>query len=247
MSNAHSAYFAYRDYLVLDTLLGIQRPNTEQPDELLFVVVHQSHELWFKELLHELDTLQVILSKAESGPALRTLRRTRAILKTLTAQIDVLETLTSGQFCAFREQLGGSGFYSAQFREIEMVLGRRGRTTAEHFPEGSADRARIEARSAEPTLFDSFLAYLSAKGYSPHDLPSALRGLHGDDGVVEQVCQALVDLDQAFQEWQYRHVVLVQRIIGDKDGTGGTAGAEFLRTSVFTPSFPALWNVPSVV
>ncbi|MFD5798203.1 tryptophan 2,3-dioxygenase [Streptomyces diastatochromogenes] len=243
MSNSHSAYCGYRDYLVLETLLDIQKPITEQHDELLFVVVHQSHELWFKELLHELDALQVTLSKADSGPALRTLRRARAIFRALTAQIDVLETMTSEQFDAFRDQLVGSGFYSAQFREIEVVLGRRDGTAAEHFPENSPERARIRARAGEPTLFDAFLAYLDAKGYAPHDLPSALHGLHSDDGVVEQICQGLVDLDQAFQEWQYRHVVLVQRVIGNKIGTGGTSGAEFLRKAIFTPSFPALWHI----
>ncbi len=242
MSNSRFAYDAYRDYLELDTLLDIQRPNTEQPDELLFVVVHQSHELWFKELLHELDVLDPMLRKADSGPALRTLRRARSIIKALTAQIDVLETLTSEQFDTFRAHLGsGSGFYSAQFREIEVVLGRRDKTAAEQFPEGTSDRERIEARAAEPNLFDAFLEYLSATGYSPDDLSSVLSELHGDDGVAEQICQAMVDLDQAFQEWQYRHVILVQRVIGNKMGTGGTTGAEFLRRAVFTPAFPALW------
>lgn len=245
MRNPHSAYSSYHDYLALDTLLDIQRPHTDKPDELLFVIVHQSHELWFKELLHELDALQANLRKADSGPALRTLRRTRAVLRALTAQIDVLETLTTEQFGTFRGALGkGSGFFSAQFREIEMVLGRRDGTVAEQFPEGSPGRARIEARAMEPTLFDSFLAYLSAEGYSPHDLPAALRGLYGDDGVAEQIRQALVDLDQTFQEWQYRHVVLVQRVIGGKMGTGGTSGADYLRAAIFTPSFPELWHVP---
>lgn len=244
MSNARFGYDAYRDYLVLDTLLDIQRPNTEHPDELLFVVVHQSHELWFKELLHELEVLHPILRKADSGPALRTLRRARSIIKALTAQIDVLETLTSEQFDTFRTQLGGgSGYYSAQFREIEVVLGRRDKTAVEQFPEGSLDRERIEARAAEANLFDAFLEYLSAKGYSLDDLPSVLRDVHRDDCIVEQICQAMVDLDQAFQEWQYRHVVLVQRVIGGKKGTGGTAGADFLRRTVFTPSFPILWDM----
>ncbi|MCP3820194.1 tryptophan 2,3-dioxygenase family protein [Streptomyces sp. A3M-1-3] len=247
MNNAHSGYYAYCDYLALGPLLDIQRPTTEQPNELLFIVVHQSHELWFKELLHELDSLQVPLRKADSGPALRTLRRARVIIKSLTVQINVLETLTSEQFDTFRAQLGGSGFYSAQFREIEIVLGRRDKTAAALFPEGSPDRARIEARAAEPRLFDAFLAYLSAQGYSPDDLPSALREVHADDGVEEQICQALVDLDQAFQEWKYRHVVLVQRVIGDRVGTGGTSGAEFLRRAIFTPSFPVLWNMRKAV
>lgn len=242
MSNAKSAHDAYRDYLQLDTLLDIQRSNTDQPDELLFVVVHQSHELWFKELLHEFDVLNSMLRKMDSGPALRTLRRARMIIKALTAQIDVLETLTAERFDTFRTQLGnGSGFYSAQFREIEVALGRRDGTVAQQFPEGTSDRERVQARAAEPNLFDAFLEYLSAKGYSPDDLPSALSEVHDDDGVAEQVCQAMVDLDQAFQEWQYRHVILVQRVIGNKMGTGGTTGAEFLRKAVFTPAFPVLW------
>ncbi|MEU5980463.1 tryptophan 2,3-dioxygenase family protein [Streptomyces sp. NPDC047315] len=242
MTNSRIGYDSYREYLALDRLLDVQRPNTDQPDELLFVVVHQSHELWFKELLHELDALRPMLRKADSGPALRTLRRSRLIIKTLTAQIDVLETMTSERFETFRTKLGGgSGFYSAQFREIEVALGRRGRSAAEQFPEGSADRMRIETRAAEPNVFDAFLDYLSAQGYSPDDIPAALGSLHDDDGVVEQITQAMVDLDQAFQEWQYRHVVMVQRVIGNKRGTGGTAGAEFLRRAVFKPSFPALW------
>jgi tryptophan 2,3-dioxygenase len=242
VTGAHSAYFAYRKYLALETLLTIQRPNTGQPDELLFVIVHQSHELWFKELLQELSALQAGLSRAASGPVLRTLRRLHAIFKVLTAQIDALETMTSGQFDVFRGQLGGSGFYSAQFREIEMVLGRRDPALASQFPERSEDRARIEARSAQPTLFDSFTEYLSVKGYLSHDLKSALRDLYLEDEVAAQVCEGLVDLDQAFQEWRFRHAVLVRRIIGDKTGTGGTTGAEFLRRSVFTPTFPDLWH-----
>lgn len=234
---------AYREYLALDTLLAIQQPKTDQPDELLFLVAHQSHELWFKELLHELGGLQASLSNAASGPALRTLRRLRAILDVLTTQIDALETLTSEQFDAFRERLGSSGFYSAQFREIEMVLGRCDKAVAERFPEDGEDRTRIEARSAAPTVFDSFMEYLSAKGYSSHDVSSALRELYLDDGVVAQVCEGLVDFDQAFQEWRYRHAILARRIIGNKTGTAGTTGAEFLRKSVFTPSFPDLWHV----
>ncbi|MFH8616452.1 tryptophan 2,3-dioxygenase [Streptomyces sp. NPDC017979] len=244
MTNSRIGYDAYRDYLALDRLLASQQPNTDQPDELLFVVVHQSHELWFKELLHELDGLRPMLRKADSGPALRTLRRSRLIIKALTAQIDVLETMSSERFETFRAKLGGgSGFYSAQFREIEVALGRRGASAAEQFPKGSADRERVETRAAEPSVFDAFQDYLSAQGYSPEDMPSALSGLHEDDGVVEQMFQAMVDLDQAFQEWQYRHVVMVQRVIGTKRGTGGTAGADFLRRAVFTPSFPELWYV----
>lgn len=244
MTSTLSAHRAYREYLSLDTLLDLQKPNTGQPDELLFIVVHQSHELWFKELLHELGGLQSALSAADSGHALRTLRRLRAGFTVLVAQIGALETLTAGQFAAFRERLGSSGFYSAQFREIELVLGRCDGDVARQFPEGSRARARIEDRASRPRLFASFLEYLAACGYPPDDVRSALRMLQRDDTVAAQVCEGLRDLDQAFQEWRFRHAVLARRVIGDRAGTGGSTGAEFLRSTVFTPSFPELWFVP---
>jgi tryptophan 2,3-dioxygenase len=249
---------AYRTYLELDTLLAIQRPKTDQHDELLFVIVHQIHELWFKQLLHELGAAQRSLASAADGPALRALRRTRSIIRVLITQIDVLESITPEQFDGFRELLGGSGHQSAQFREIEVVFGRRDRGAAEQFSPGSPDRKRIEARLGEPALFDSLIRYLAASGYLPTprgarvvpdspEIRQALRAAYREDGVAAQICERFVDLDQLLQEWRFRHAVLARRVIGDKTGTGGSSGAEYLRESVFRPSFPALWQVRDTV
>jgi tryptophan 2,3-dioxygenase len=245
MSDSRVASFhrAYREYLALDTLLTLQQPNTGHTDELLFVIVHQTHELWFKEILHELCELRTALSGKAHGPALRTLRRLRAIVKLLVAQIDVLETLTPEQFGGFRDRLGGSGFYSAQYWEIEVMLGRSGDVAAGFFPQDSEDRRRIAARASQTTLLEAFAQYLSVARYSPAAMGSALREASLRDGVEAQVSDGMLDLDQAFQEWRFRHAVLARRVIGDETGTGGSTGAEYLRRAVFEPSFPDLWHV----
>jgi tryptophan 2,3-dioxygenase len=254
----------YASYLGLEDVLQAQRPRSAAHDEVLFIVVHQVHELWFKLLLHEFSQLQLQLSQCETAHALQTLRRSLSILRVVVSPMDVLETLTPRQFGGFRPVLGnGSGFQSAQFREIEAVLGRRDRRMYEYFGEGSDERARIEAAMNRPSMYDSLLRFLALNGYPvPADwlhrdvsqpllpsteLQSVLTGVYRDDDVAAQICELLVEIDQGVQEWRYRHVSLVSRMIGDKPGTGGSSGASYLRSTLFRPVFPDLWAVRSAL
>jgi len=252
----------YSSYLKLDELLSLQtpRPGELEHDETLFVIIHQIYELWFKEVLHEFDYLQKVLRANETPMAAATLKRILTILKTLVAQIDVLETITPLSFMAFRDRLeSGSGFQSAQFREIEFVLGKKGRPSFERYPEGSEQRKQVERRFHQPTLWDAFLQYLAANQYAvPWALlqrdysqvyePSAevqkiLIEVYRKNSNVAQIAERLVDLDEGFMEWRYRHVKMVQRTIGTKPGTGGSAGAEYLLTTLNQPAFPDLWAI----
>jgi len=168
----HQAALTYSSYLALEEVLGAQRTRSDEHDELLFIVIHQVYELWFKQLLHEVARLQRLLEDGGSTPhALHTLKRILTILKTIVAQIDVLETMTPREFLAFRDRLdAASGFQSAQFRELEALLGRRDESVLRHYPPGSSEQERIAAAMARRSLFDSFLRYLAGQGYS---LPAA--------------------------------------------------------------------------
>jgi tryptophan 2,3-dioxygenase len=226
MPSDHAAALTYSSYLALDEILGAQRPRSEEHDEMLFIVIHQVYELWFKQLLHELARLQRRLEAGEAPHALSTLKRILTILKTIGAQIDVLETMTPRQFTSFRGRLAAaSGFQSMQFRELEAVLGRRDAGVLEHYPPGSEERRRVAAAMVRPSLFGSFLRYLSGRGYA---VPRAALAR---------------DVAEPMQEWRYRHVKMVERTIGDKKGTGGSSGAAYLRATLFEAAFPDLWAV----
>ncbi|MGH3151289.1 MAG: tryptophan 2,3-dioxygenase [Streptosporangiaceae bacterium] len=254
---------SYAGYLRLDQLLAAQQPRSGEHDEMLFIVIHQIYELWFKQLLHELARLQAQLEAGETTHAMRTMRRALAILKIVVAQLDVLETMTPTQFTRFRDMLGtSSGFESAQFRELEAVLGRRDRMMVAQYPDGSPERDRITAAMSRPSLFDSFLRYLAGQGY---DVPAAVRDrdvsapleasdavqqvlkkVYDDDTDATAVCELLVDLDEGMQEWRYHHIKMVQRTIGGRRGTGGSTGASYLQTTLGTPTFPDLWDMRSL-
>lgn len=259
-----SKALSYSGYLRLPELLHIQTPRSVGPhgpehDELLFIVIHQVYELWFKEMLHELDYLQTLLWTNETARAAHTIRRLLTILKTIVAQIDVLETMTPLEFNAFRGFLDtASGFQSAQFREIEFALGYKRPNIFKHYPEDMADRARLEARYAQPTLWDAFLHYLVLNGYavpaeqinrdvrqpiSPSsEVQAILIDVYHHNPTVSNVCERLIDLDEGFQEWRYRHVKMVERTIGSKSGTGGSSGAQYLAATI-KPFFPDLWLI----
>ncbi len=252
----------YGSYLRLDELLGLQTPVSEGPehDEMLFIVIHQVYELWFKEILHELTHLQDRLDANDTPRAQHTFKRVLTILKVLVAQLDVLETMTPLEFLSFRDRLeSGSGFQSFQFRALEFLLGLKRRGAVEHYPEGASGRDLLEEYWTRPTLWDSFLHYLAGHGYavprpllerdvtqpvepSP-ELQRILIDVYRNDPTVGEVCERLVDLDEGLQEWRYRHVKMVERTIGTKRGTGGSAGAEYLRKTLFRPAFPDLWAI----
>jgi len=252
----------YSSYLKLDELLSLQRPVSDGPehDETLFIVIHQIYELWFKELLHEVDYLISLLGRQDAPRALHTLKRILTILKVVVAQIDVLETMTPLEFLSFRERLeSGSGFQSYQFRELEFVLGAKNAAALDRYPAGSRPRSSLERRLREPALWDAFLRFLAAKG---HPIPrealerdvtrpvEAVPSLHPvlieiyrRDPVLASLCERLVDLDEGVMEWRYRHVKMVQRTIGTKRGTGGSDGAAYLMTTLNRSMFPDLWEI----
>jgi tryptophan 2,3-dioxygenase len=252
----------YANYLRLSELLAIQHPVSDGPehDETLFIIIHQVYELWFKEILHEAAYLDALLRQQDAARSLHTLKRILTILKVLVRQIDILETMTPIEFLSFRERLeSGSGFQSFQFRELEFVLGFKDPNHVAHYPKGSEGRRRLDERYREPTLWDAFLRYLSLAG---HDIPRAvlerdvtepptpspalqktLIAIYRTDPIISQVCERLVDLDEGFQEWRYRHLMMVRRTIGTKHGTGGSTGSEYLETTLHKPAFPDLWAI----
>jgi tryptophan 2,3-dioxygenase len=245
----------YSSYLALGELLGAQRPRSDEHDEMLFIVIHQVYELWFKQLLHELAHLQEALEAGRTSAALGGFKRVLTILKTAVAQVDILETMSPRHFNSFRGRLeAASGFQSAQFREITAVLGARGIRAA-------ADQDAVRAAMNRRSLFDSYARFLSSRGFVvPPDIlvrdvgtalePSlafqeVLLAVYAEDGDAAQVSERMVDLDEGLQEWRYRHVKMVERTIGDLPGTGGSAGVEYLRRGLFKPAFPDLWAVRS--
>jgi tryptophan 2,3-dioxygenase len=252
----------YGSYLHLEQVLGAQRPLSEGPehDEMLFIVIHQVYELWFKQILHETNKLGETLETGDTHRALGTLKRILTILKTLVAQVDILETMTPMSFSSFRDRLDkASGFESVQFREFEFALGHRRTSALEHYPEESVERATLSRSLAAPSLWDRFLKYLDGQGFRmPAEVlgrdasrpiePSAatqdvLLSVYRQDALVSQVCERLVDLDEGLQEWRYRHVKMVERTIGTKGGSGGSSGAEYLKSTLFRPLFPDLWAI----
>jgi tryptophan 2,3-dioxygenase len=261
----------YGTYLRLDDLLRCQRPLTGVHDEMLFIVIHQVYELWFKQTLYETELLQQRLESGDGAGALATARRIAKILKTVVGQMDVLETMTPQQFARFRPDLGNSsGFQSTQFRRIEAVYGRR------HFSVTGGDPVLTEIMG-RPPVFASLLRYLDLSGWPVPDQvltrdprqpwpgrgePAGPGGAEqagpGDDqvlallarvydeaGTPAEVCEVLVDVDEGLQEWRYRHVKAVERIIGARLGTGGSSGVEYLRGTLFRPFFPDLWEIRS--
>ena len=250
-----SAELTYATYLRLNDLLSCQSPLTDEHDELLFVIIHQVYELWFKQILHEAARLQDRLEAGDAAAALATARRIAKILKTIVGQMDVLETMTPRQFAGFRPELGGSsGFQSVQFRYLEAVLGRR------DFSKAVIDPTLAEIMAGRP-VFASLLCFLAVTGWDvpataldrdprqPASPDSAVQALlaevYDQLGEPAEVCEALVDIDEGVQEWRYRHVKMVERIIGAKGGTGGSSGSSYLRSTLFRPAFPDLWEIRS--
>ncbi|HEU4364976.1 MAG TPA: tryptophan 2,3-dioxygenase family protein [Candidatus Krumholzibacteria bacterium] len=251
---------SYWDYLKVEELLSLQQPTGDEHDEMLFIIIHQSYELWFKEMLHEIDYFGVLLGRQDLPRAFHTMKRILTTLKMLVAKIDILETMTPLEFLAFRERLeSGSGFQSAQFRELEFVLGHKRMGMVTHYPEGYPARARLVRRFDAPTIWDVFVRFLHGLGYGvpaevlnrdvtqPITASAAMQKtlieVYRSDASLASLCERMVDLDEGVQEWRYRHVKMVERTIGTKRGTGGSDGAEYLRTTLMRPLFPDLWEI----
>ncbi len=251
----------YASYLRLDTLLGLQESRSTPPehDEMLFIVIHQVYELWFKEMLHEVAKVKRDFTAGDLYGAIHTFKRLRMIMKTLVQQLDILETMTPMSFSAFRDRLdAASGFQSYQFRELEFVLGLKRAEMLKHAA-GDVARAALEKRLLEPSLIAHFYDFLALQGVAiPRELrekPAASRDqanetiqhallrLYTTRPELAILFESMTDLDEGFQEWKYRHVKLVERTIGNKRGTGGSLGVEFLKQSLFQPLFPDLWAI----
>ena len=251
----------YARYLELEQLLALQRPKSSpvEHDEMLFIIVHQTYELWFKQLLWELDKVGRDFSGGDLFGAIGTWKRARMIVKTLVGQIDILETMSPMSFVAFRDRLEtSSGFQSAQFREVEFLLGQKSEAVLGYLPE-EPGRSRAARRLGEPSLVDRFYDLLEHRGV---EIPAALRSKPRqeptrEDPTVQQgvlrlyknepetaiLFELMLDVDEGLQEWRYRHVKMVERTIGNKQGTGGSLGVEFLKRSLFRPVFPDLWAI----
>ena len=252
----------YSRYLQLDRLLSSQQPLSSDPehDEMLFIITHQVFELWFKQLLHELRALQLAFEKNQLSDIFRCLKRVLSILKVMVSQMDIIETMSPVSFNSFRERLeSASGFQSAQFREVEFILGLRNPQVFAHYPPGIPERLRLEKGMLTPSLWDSFLLFLQAHGFlipeellkrdvskplvSNETVQEHLIQIYRDNPLLSQVCELLIDFDEGLQEWRYRHVKMVERTIGVKAGTGGSPGAQYLVSTLLKPVFPDLWEV----
>ena len=254
----------YSSYLRLTELLDLQSPQSrlagrEEHDEMLFIVVHQVYELWFKQLLHEIDHVIERLDDDDPVRATRGLRRMLAILKVMVSQMDVLETMSPLEFLSFRERLeASSGFQSAQFREFEFVLGHKRTHVIESFNSDPSACQRLEERLHRPSLWFAVCEYVRRQGSQlgpapdvseatqpDHRVQSVLVELYRSDGGIADLCERLVDLDEGVQEWRYRHVKMVERTIGRKPGTGGSSGVDYLASTLGRPIFPDLWAIRS--
>lgn len=258
--NEFDAALTYTSYLKVDELLQLQKPLSDGPehDELLFIIIHQTYELWFKQIMHEMLAAKKSLEAGDTYRTLSLMGRIRTIMKTCVSQIDILETMTPLQFNSFRGRLSASsGFQSAQFRELEAHLGRRDSKMDGHLPKDVQNN--ISEIKNSRSLWDSTLVYLAKRGHAIPDkflnrdfstayeanneIQEILIKVHRGDAETALVCERLVDFDEGLQEWRYRHVKMVERTIGHKVGTGGSSGVGYLASTLFHPVFPDLWAI----
>jgi tryptophan 2,3-dioxygenase len=252
----------YSEYLKLEHLLNLQqaRSRPAEHDEMLFIIIHQVYELWFKLLLHEFEKVKRDLSANNLFRAIATFQRCRTVMKTLVGQLDILETMTPMSFGSFRARLDtASGFQSVQFRELEFSLGYKRAECLKYYPEGTPGLDRLAKRLRQGSVVDHFYDFLDQRGVN---IPAELR--EGDGTLASQpnavvqtgllnlyrtqpdvaiLLELMTDFDEGFQEWRYRHVKVVERTIGRKRGTGGSPGVEFLKQSLFHPIFADLWAI----
>jgi tryptophan 2,3-dioxygenase len=234
---------SYGNYLKVTELLDLQKRLSEEHDELLFIVAHQVYELWFKVVLDELEATRQRIDTDDIFFARHHLRRVNVIERLLIEQIEVLETISPQDFLAFRSQLApASGFQSVQFREIEFLSGLKEPKYLARIEGTPEEMSRLQRRLDQPSLADAFHALVERRG-SP-----ALLDIFRDReryGDLFDLCEALLDHDEAFAHWRARHVLMVERQIGTKPGTGGSSGAQYLRSTLGKRFFPELWEVRS--
>jgi tryptophan 2,3-dioxygenase len=256
---------SYASYLQLPTLLSAQHPvsRPEHHDEMLFIIQHQTTELWLKLVLHDLRSTAAWLRDDDLGSALKGIARVKHIQKTLTEQWSVLATLTPTEYSQFRGFLGhASGFQSSQYRAVEFILGNKNGKMLSVFESDPEAHAMLEQLLNAPSIYDEFLAYLARQGFdvpdsvlkrdvtSAHEFTPELVPLFkhiyenaADNWPAYEACEELVDLEDNFQLWRFRHLRTVQRTIGMKSGTGGSSGAAFLQKALELTFFPELFAV----
>jgi tryptophan 2,3-dioxygenase len=256
------AGLTYSNYLNLEKLLTLQQARSTPPehDEMLFIVIHQVYELWFKLLLHELEKIKRDFTAGDLFGALHTFKRSRTVMKTLVGQIDILETMTPMSFTSFRDRLEtASGFQSVQFRELEFMLGEKRPETLGYFASDTKGISRLRELLAERSVIDHFYDFLAHRGAvipgnlrqrdvrqpnQPNEMVQReILSLYKSSPDVAILFELMTDFDEGLQEWRYRHVKLVERTIGNKKGTGGSLGVDFLKASLFKPVFPDLWTI----
>jgi tryptophan 2,3-dioxygenase len=253
---------SYGDYLHLDELLGAQQPRSRDHNEMLFIVQHQATELWMKLVIHELKAAREQVRSGDLQPAFKMLARIARIMAQLVQSWDVLATLTPADYSAFRDALGSSsGFQSFQYRMIEFLLGNKDAVMMEPHRHKTALFEALEELHRSPSLYDEAIRLLARRGFriDPECVERDWRALHAYN---ESVCQAwvevyrdtprhwelyelaekLVDLEDAFRQWRFRHATTVERVIGFKRGTGGTSGVNYLRGVLEVVLFPELWR-----
>lgn len=258
---------SYGAYLDLATLLAAQHPLSDPPqhDELLFIIQHQTSELWLKLMIHEMRSARALVAADQLAPALKRLARVKHIQHTLTDQWAVLATMTPSEYAAIRPFLASSsGFQSFQYRAVEFLLGNKDQAMVDVFVHDPAARAMLQQLLEEPSLWDEFLRYLARAGYAvpasvlerdvrvthpvDEDLVSVFAQVYADPAAhwgVYETCEELVDIEDNFQEWRFRHLQVVTRTIGRKTGTGGSSGVAFLRRALDLTFFPELYVVRS--
>ena len=254
---------SYGDYLRLDLLLGAQRPLTAEHSEMLFIIVHQVSELWMRLLRHELTGVMECVRRDDLDPSFKMLSRIASVQVQLLAVWEVLATMTPFDYSAFRNALGrSSGFQSKQYRLIEFLLGNRNAAVIEVYRNEPQTHAELERALAAPSLYDEVLRLLSRRGYGvppevlrrdlslPYEASKQVTGVwlgvyHNaeKDWDLYELAERLIDLDHRFQLWRYQHMKTVERIIGYKPGTGGTAGVSYLAKALRLRLFPELWEV----
>jgi tryptophan 2,3-dioxygenase len=247
---ATPAGMTYAHYLKLDQLLSAQQPLSELHDEMLFIVIHQTKELWMKEMLHELRLAIRLVQEGRFAEGYKAMARVSRIQAVMTLSWDVLSTLTPVDYLKFRDVLGtSSGFQSEQFREIEFRLGLKEPNFLNQYEEGSRGRAALEAALAEPSLREASHEALERAGFDLGDrsveaVAKAWLEVYRDAEKwfdLYELAEKLVDIDDALAAWRHKHVLTVERIIGNKPGTGGSAGAPYLRATLEKRVFPELW------